>query len=99
MDRSTRLACRPGLALCGWLWAVGLGAAEAPRFAGEGELSAPVARSEDGRYALQAALRPGDGDVQGGRFGLDARLTVSDAAKSSLAVCTVGGDLFRNGFE
>lgn len=74
-------------------------AAPAPRFSGAGTLVEGTADSAGGRYRLAADLKRGDDRQQGGRFSLQARLTVSDALKSANAACTAAPDIFRNGFE
>ncbi len=74
-------------------------AAETPRFSGDGGLVEGAVESSDGRFALKAELEQGDDTQRGGRFSLDARLAVSDLAKSTTAVCTTATDIFKNGFE
>ena len=74
-------------------------AAEAPRFSGDGGLVEGAVESSDGRFTLKAELEQGDDTQHGGRFSLDARLAVSDLAKSTTAVCTTAADIFKNGFE
>ena len=73
--------------------------APAPRFSGSGTLVEGAADSADGRYRLAADLKRRDDRQQGGRFSIDARLTVSDALKSANTACNAGVDIFRNGFE
>lgn len=77
----------------------GVLAAETPRFSGEGGLVEGSVESSDGRLALKAELERRDETQRGGRFSLDARLAVSDLAKSTTAVCTTAVDIFKNGFE
>ena len=74
-------------------------ASEAPRFSGEGGLVEGSVESSDGRFALKAEMERGDDTQRGGRFSLDARLAVSDLAKSANAVCNAPDDVFKNGFE
>lgn len=87
------------------MWVAVLGApafataAETPRFSGDGGLVEGSVESSDGRFALKAELEQGDDTQRGGRFSLDARLAVSDLAKSTTAVCTTAVDIFKNSFE
>jgi hypothetical protein len=73
------------------------GAQASGRFDGSATLSAPQARSDDGRFQLHAELQQA-GARAGDRFALDARLT--PRAKSITTLCTPGGvNIFNNGFE
>jgi hypothetical protein len=72
--------------------------AQAPRrFEGSAVLAAPQARSDDGRFQLNAGLRQ-TSKAGGGRFALDARL--APQASSVNTLCTPAGvTIFNNGFE
>ena len=73
-----------------------------PRFSGTAGLSADteagIGNSADGRFNLQAALRPEPSEQSSGRFGLTAKLQ-PDAKSVATACGPVVSQIFQNGFE
>jgi hypothetical protein len=86
-----------GLSLAGLAVAQAM-AATAPRFEGRAELTAPAQSSDNGRYAIDAELRPVAAAVApAGRFELSASLLAESTAGTACG--PLADELFTNGFE
>lgn len=83
------------------LLSVSLAALGAER-SGRGMLEAPPLTGQQGRWTLDAHLKPRSNpvpDAAAGRFTLDARLGPQASAKNLQTVCGTSDSIFSNGFE